>query len=69
MPYRGMNGTGDSLVFGGWQIALIAVGIGAAWAIIGQTNLNDRRHYDGSGSRPRPPIAGRSQMDTGRLPI
>jgi hypothetical protein len=36
MAYRGMNGTSDSLVFGGWLIALIAVGIGAAWVIIGQ---------------------------------
>jgi hypothetical protein len=39
MSYRGMNGAGDSLVFGGWLIALIAVGIGAAWAIIGQNPL------------------------------
>ena len=36
MSYRGMNGTSDSLVFGGWLIALVAVGIGAAWLIIGQ---------------------------------
>ena len=36
MAYRGMNGTSDSLVFGGWLITLIAVGIGAAWVIIGQ---------------------------------
>ena len=35
MAYRGMNGTSDSLVFGE-LIALIAVGIGAAWVIIGQ---------------------------------
>jgi len=27
MAYRGMNGTSDSLVFGGWLITLIAVGI------------------------------------------
>ena len=36
MSYRGMNGTSDFLVFGGWLIALIAVGIGAAWLVIGQ---------------------------------
>jgi len=36
MSYRGRNGASDSLMFGGWLIAMIAVGIGGAWAIIGQ---------------------------------
>jgi hypothetical protein len=39
--YKGVKGTSDSLVFFGWLIALVAVGIGAAWVFIGQNPIAD----------------------------
>jgi hypothetical protein len=39
MAYRGRGGYSDSLVLGGWLIALAAVLIGAAWIIAGQNPL------------------------------
>jgi hypothetical protein len=39
MVYRGRSGYSDSLVLGGWLIALAAVLIGSAWIITGQNPL------------------------------
>ncbi len=37
--YRGMSRNNDSLTFGGWLIALAAIGIAVAWLNIGQNPL------------------------------
>jgi hypothetical protein len=39
MSYRGMNGVSDTLVFSGLVVALLAVGFGAVWIVIGQNPL------------------------------
>ena len=39
MSYRGMNGMSDTLVFSGLVVALLAVGFGAVWIVIGQNPL------------------------------
>jgi len=36
MAYGGINRNSDTLTFGGWLIALVVVGIAAAWLITGQ---------------------------------
>jgi hypothetical protein len=39
LSYRGMNGVSDTLVFSGLVVALLAVGLGAVWIVIGQNPL------------------------------
>jgi hypothetical protein len=39
ISYRGMKGKSDSIAFLGWLIALVAVGIGAAWVFIGHNPI------------------------------
>lgn len=39
ISYRGMKSKSDLFVFFGWLIALVAVGIGAAWVFIGHNPI------------------------------
>jgi hypothetical protein len=39
MSYRGINGMNDTLVFSGLVVALLAVGFGAIWIVVGQNPL------------------------------
>jgi hypothetical protein len=39
VSYRGMNSVSDTLVFSGLVVALLAVGFGAVWIVIGQNPL------------------------------